>query len=109
MSARRSLIVDAGTFRSSLYAMFALRIRVSMSATGSVMTMCEPPSPRRLGDAGDLPRMRQLTETDATQHESTEHGTLPPAPLAARVGAHGELGARPLLVQECFLRHRFVL
>src|SRR5262249_50361818 len=80
-----------------------------MSATGSVMTMCAPPSPRRLGDAGDLPGVRQLSETNATQHEPAEHRPLPPAPLAARVGAHTDLLAPPLLVQQCFLRHRLVL
>src|SRR5262245_47186928 len=80
-----------------------------MSATGSVMTMCAPPSPRRLGDAGNLPCVRQLAETDAAQHEPAEHGPLPSAPLAARVRAHTELRAPPLLVQQCFLRHRLVL
>src|SRR5436305_1388219 len=86
--------------------MFALRMRVSMSATGSVMTMdAPPPSPGRLRDAGDLPRVRQLAETDAAQHESAEHGSLPSAPLAPRIGAHAELGAPPLLVHQCLLRH----
>src|SRR5262245_30632203 len=80
-----------------------------MSATGSVMTICAPPSPRRLRDARDLPGVRQLAETNAAQHEPAEHRALPPAPLTARVGPYAELLASSLLVQQCFLRHRLVL
>ena len=40
--------------------MFALRIRVSMSAIGSVIVIGRAPSPRRLGHARDLARVGEL-------------------------------------------------
>src|SRR5437867_1458462 len=83
--------------------MLALRIRASMSAIGSVMVMG---SPRRLRHAGDLSLVRELTETDATERESLEHGALAPATDAARVTADPELPPGSLLLlDQCLLRH----
>src|SRR2546426_5646739 len=63
-------------------------------------------SPRRLGHAGDLALVRQLPEADAAQHEFAEYSSWTPAPLAPRVGPHGELPAGPtLLLDQCLLRH----
>src|SRR5262245_29993699 len=74
ISAIRSFSRDAGTTRSSLYAMLAFRMRVSMSATGSVMTMVDAPSPRCLRHARDLALMGQLPEADPAQQVLAEHG-----------------------------------
>ena len=46
---------------SSCIAMFALRIRVSMSAIGSVMVIVRLLSPAGLRDAGDLAGVRELS------------------------------------------------
>src|SRR5262249_45295124 len=89
----------------SCIAMFALRMRVSMSAIGSVIVIGSPPSPRRLGHAGDLARVRQLAEADPAEAELAVHGTSPAAPTAPRVLADLELRLGLLLVDECLLRH----
>src|SRR5215212_11614484 len=60
---------------------FALRIRVSMSAIGSVI-MALGPLPARLADARDQPVGRQVAETDAADPELPVHGPRPPADLA---------------------------
>src|SRR5712691_10496413 len=99
----RSLSVEAGMATSSLCAELALRLRVSISAIGSVMTMR---SPRGLRHARNLALVGKLTETDAAQLEPAEDGSLPAATLTARVGPHAELLHRPLLLfDQCFLRH----
>jgi hypothetical protein len=41
--------------------------------------------PARLGDAGDLARQRQTSETDATQGEAADEGARPAAQFAAIV------------------------
>jgi len=70
----------------------ALRMRVSMSAIGSLMVMGLP---ARLGDAGDLTRQRQTAEADATQREPADEGPRPAAQLAAVVLLRFEPG-RPV-------------
>jgi hypothetical protein len=60
----------------------ALRIRVSMSAIGSLIVIR---SPARFGDAGDLARQRQTPEADATEREPADEGAWPAAQLAAVV------------------------
>src|SRR5215212_9935427 len=60
---------------------FALRIRVSMSAIGSVI-MAVRPLPAGLADARDQPVGRQVAETDAADAEFLVHGPRPAADLA---------------------------
>src|SRR5918995_1351403 len=103
--ASASLSLDDGMRTSSCIAMFALRMRVSMSAIGSVIVMCRLPSPARLGHAGQLARVRQLAQAHPAQAELPEHRPRPPAAAAPGVGAHLELGLALLLVDERFLRH----
>src|SRR4051812_17981171 len=91
----------------------ALRIRVNMSAIGSVMLMCVSYSsrirgrggmnclaiwlsgrlclPARLAHAGDHPRQRQLAEANAAEPEATQKRARTAAPAAAVVLAYLEL------------------
>src|SRR5262245_10831140 len=75
------------------------RIRVTMSAMGSVMFMWltspAPALPARLDHARDLPRERQLAETDAAHLELPQIAARAAALAAAVVPADGEL-RRPL-------------
>src|ERR1700691_4847453 len=81
MTARDSFSLELGILTLSCMAVLALRIRVSMSATGSVIVMSAfLPSPARLGDAGDLPRVHHDAQTDPTQAELAQHGPGTAAP-----------------------------
>src|ERR1700694_1524341 len=68
--------------------MFALRMRVNMSATGSVtlaidawiLVSCY--LPRRLGDAGNETAVRELAKTNAAQAELAQIAAWPAAHLA---------------------------
>src|SRR5919106_296991 len=97
-----SLILDAGITTSSCMADDALRIRVSMSAIGSVIDIR---SPTRLRDPGDLAVVGHLPETQAAQTEPPVDRTGPPASLASRVGAHLELGLAIRLLAQSLLSH----
>src|SRR3546814_12480620 len=90
---------------SSCIAMFALRMRVSMSEIGSVMVMVGLPSPARLGDAGDLPGVHHPAEADPAAAELAVHGVRTTAPLAPRVVAHIEIRCALLLLSKCILGH----
>src|SRR5690606_31542958 len=103
--ARASFSLLEGMRTSSCIAMLALRIRVSMSAMGSVMVMRRLPSPARLGHAGQLACVRELAQADAAQPELAEHGVRPTAASAPGVGPDLELGLALLLVDERLLRH----
>src|SRR6516162_9445630 len=91
---------------SSCMATLALRMRVSMSAMGSVMVIVSAlPSPAGLGDARQLAGVRQLAQADAAQPELAVHGTRTAAPAAPRVGPHLELRRALLLLDERLLGH----
>jgi hypothetical protein len=63
------------------------------------MTMPSPPrSPRRLGHAGHLALVGELTKTDATQHESAKDRSLSAASLAPRIPPDAEFLSGPLLL-----------
>src|SRR4029453_2588014 len=105
-SASASLSLEDGMRTSSCIAMLALRMRVSMSAMGSVIVMCRRlPSPARLGHAGQLARVRQLAQADPAEAELAEHRARPATAAAPGVRTHLELGLPLLLVDERFLRH----
>src|ERR671910_189351 len=69
----------------------ALRMRVSMSATGSVRLMPSFPLPAGLAHAWDFSPQGELTETDTAQAELPQHRARPAAALAAADGADLEL------------------
>src|SRR5690242_524439 len=73
----------------------AFRMRVSMSATGSVRLIPSFPLPAGLAHARDFSPQGELTKTDAAQAEPPQHGAAAATALAAPHRAHLELG-RPL-------------
>src|SRR5215470_7386922 len=104
MAASDSLSFDDGMRTSSCMAMLPLRMRVSMSAMGSVIMIDRLPSPAGLGHAGQLARVSELAQADPAQAELAEHGVGPAAAAAPGVRTHLELGLALLLVDERFLR-----
>src|SRR5688500_19355482 len=90
---------------SSCIAVLALRMRVSMSAIGSVIVIGQLPSPARLGDTRQLAGVRQLAQAHPAETELAEDRMGPAAAAAAGVRPHLELGLALLLVDERFLRH----
>src|SRR5207249_7461931 len=85
-SATRSLSFEAGMSTFSCSARLALRIRVSMSAIGSLRMGL----PARLHDAGHLALERQLAEAQTTHLELPEIAARAAAELAPVVGAGRE-------------------
>src|SRR5688572_9262896 len=94
MRAISTFSLDEGMSTLGSLARTPLRIRVIMSATGSVMFIASSPAllPARLDHAGNLPGQRQLAEADAAHLELPQIAARPPAAAAAVVLAHGELG-----------------
>src|SRR4051812_47642232 len=105
MAARASFTFELGMRTSSCIATLALRIRVSMSAIGSVMVMRRPPSPAGLVDAGDLAGVNHVPKTDAAQLELAVHRVRAATALAARVAPDLELRLALRLLDERLLRH----
>src|SRR3990172_10829536 len=113
MPARASFTFDEGIATSSWNATFAFRMRVSMSARGSVIVTARLPpaspapcrSPRRLRHAGDLACVCHLSEADAAQPELAVHGARAPASMTARIRPRLELRWPLLLLDQCLLRH----
>src|SRR5215213_5713934 len=90
---------------SSCIATLALRMRVSMSAIGSVIVIVRLPSPARLGDAGNLAGVHELAQAEPAQAELPVHRARPAAAAASRVGAHLVLGLALLLLDQGLLGH----
>src|SRR3954469_17579370 len=108
MPASDSFSFEDGIFTVSCMATLPLRMRVSMSAMGSVIvTTAPPPSPARLRHAGNLSRMCEVAQADAAQPELAEHGARPPAPPAPGVRLHLVLGLALLLLDESLLGHSY--
>src|SRR5579862_6718541 len=105
MRARFSLSFELGIFTVSCMAVLAFRMRVSMSAMGSVMVMASPPSPARLRHAGDLPGVDQLPQADTAQPELAVDGLGPATSAAPGVAPDLELGRALLLLDQCLLGH----
>ncbi len=82
-----SLIVEKGISQLGCRAREALRIRVSMSAMGSVMLMALP---ARLCHARNFTCQRELAEANATQREAANERARTAANLAAVVRLHFE-------------------
>src|SRR2546430_6140249 len=86
MRAISTFSLDVGISARSCSALLALRMRVSMSATGSVSK--SRLLPRALGHAGNHAFMGELAQADAAEPELLEDGARPPAAVAAGVVAH---------------------
>src|SRR5437870_8180428 len=86
-SATRSLSFEDGMSTFSCSARLALRMRVSMSAIGSLRMGL----PARLHDAGHLTLERELAEAQTAHLELPEITARPTAQLAPVVGARREL------------------
>src|SRR3954470_16525335 len=103
MRAISVLSFECGISTRSISALLALRMRVSMSATGSVSIVSLLPG--ALGHAGDDALMGELPQADTTEPELLEHGTRPAAAIAAGVVAHLELRGAGRLDPQRLLRH----
>src|ERR1700679_1065875 len=103
MEASDSLSLEPGIFTVSNMAELALRIRVSMSAMGSVIVMAGLPT--RLSHAGDLTGMHHDAQADTAQPELAVDGLGPATSLATGVPTHLELGGALLLLNQCLFRH----
>src|SRR5277367_6308692 len=90
MDASASFSFDPGIFTVSNWAELAFRIRVSMSAMGSVMVMGGL-LPTRLGHPGDLPGMHHHPQADTAQPELAVDRLGTAAPLAPGVRPDLEL------------------
>src|SRR4029079_10547278 len=88
---------------SSCIAVLALRMRVSMSAMGSVSIGST--SPARLGQPGDLAGVGHLAKADAAEAELAEDRTRTTAATATRVAAHLVLRRGVRLVDQRLLGH----
>src|SRR5512132_1916428 len=77
---------EAGIVVVSCIALLALRMRVSMSAIGSVCIR----SPTGLGHARDLALVREVAQADPAEAELFVDGARPAAAVAARVLPHLE-------------------
>src|SRR5581483_2405837 len=107
IAASDSLSFEPGIVTVSKWAVMAFRIRVSMSAIGSVMVIVvRLLSPAGLGDARDLAGMDHHPQTDTAEAELPVHGLGPTTPAASRVPAHLELGCALLLFGQGLLCHR---
>src|SRR5579875_1752786 len=105
IAASASFSLEPGIFTVSNCAELALRIRVSMSAIGSVIVTAPPPSPARLGHAGHLSGVNHRPKADPAQAELAEDRLGSTAPLASRVRPDLVLGDPLLLLDECLLCH----
>src|SRR2546423_9769235 len=103
MPARASFSLEEGMRTVSCMATLPLRMRVSMSAMGSVIVIASPPSPAGLRDARHFAAVHHLAKADPAQPELAVHGARPTTPPAAGVGAHAELGLALLLLGQCLL------
>src|SRR6185312_10952153 len=104
MRAISAFSFELGISTRSCSALLALRMRVSMSATGSVSTSVL--LPRALRHAGDDALVGELPQADAAEPELLEHGARPPALVAAGVVADLELRGPRGLHDERLLRHQ---
>src|SRR5271154_1793584 len=101
--AKDSLSLEPGIFTVSNMAELALRIRVSMSAMGSVIVMVGLPT--RLCHARYLPGVHHHTQADTAEPELAIHGLGTTTPLATGVAPHLELGCALLLLNQSLFCH----
>src|SRR3954467_11397546 len=104
-----ALIFDAGMITSGLRTICAFRIRVSMSAMGSVMLMQISLSPAGLDHAGNFAPHGDLAKLVAAQPEFAEHAARPAGQPATVAQPHGRSIPRHLLQLGTGLRTLFVI
>src|SRR5215207_4754494 len=95
--------LEVGMRALSWSALFALRIRVSMSAIGSVTTSTSLPAALR--HSGDRAVVRELPQADPAEAELSKDRTWTSAAVTARVGACLELLRPSLLDHQRLLCH----
>src|SRR5580698_10976073 len=106
MAANDSLSFEPGILTVSKCAVLAFRMRVSMSAIGSVIVIVRRLlSPAGLGDAGDLAGMDHHPQADPAQAELAVDRLGPATPAASRISAHLELGGALLLFDQSLFGH----
>src|ERR671914_855034 len=105
MRAISSFIREVGISAVSCIALLALRMRVSMSAIGSVSISTSSCLPAALRHAGDRALVRQRAQADPAKAELLEDRARPAAFGAARVLAHLEALLARLLDDEGLLGH----
>src|SRR3954451_12594257 len=98
-----TFIRELGIAACSCSALLALRMRVSMSAIGSVSTCLLLPTGLRHAGNGAL--VSELAKADPAQAELLEHGARTTALVTACVVPHRVLLGPPLLHDERGLRH----
>src|SRR5436190_20882250 len=104
MAASASFSFEEGMRTVSCMATFPLRMRVSMSAMGSVIVIeARSPSPAGLGHARHLAAVHHLAKADPAQPELAVDGARSSAPPAAGIGPHPKLGLALLLLDQCLL------
>src|SRR3954447_11958570 len=104
MRAISTFSFEFGISARSCSALLALRMRVSMSATGSV-SMVVVLSPRALRHAGDHALVGELAQADTAEPELLVDRARAPATVAAGVVTHLELGRPAGLDDQRLLRH----
>src|SRR3954451_2634143 len=104
MRAISTLSFEFGISARSCSALLALRMRVSMSATGSVSIVLFL-LPGALGHARDDALVGELAQADTAEPELLEDGARPSAAVAARVVAHLVLRRPGGLHDQRLLRH----
>src|SRR5689334_14203818 len=105
MRAISTLRRDVGISTFSCSALLALRMRASMSATGSVSIA----SPAALRHAGDHALVRQRAQADPAEAELPEHRARAAAAVAPRVRARLVLLRSLLLDPKARLSHSLLL
>src|SRR5687768_11547082 len=86
-----TFIFEEGIATASCLEDTAFRMRVSISAIGSVMFTAKLSLPARLGHAGDLPLQRELAEANAAHSKLPDEPARPAAETAAVALAGREL------------------
>src|SRR5436309_4704989 len=104
MRAISAFSFEFGISARSCSALLALRMRVSMSATGSV-SIVRFLLPGALRHAGDHALVGELPQADAAEPELLEDGARPSTAVAARVVAHLVLRRPCGLDDQRLLRH----
>src|SRR5579859_2828984 len=100
-----SFMRDGGSSTWSCRAVIALRMRVSISAIGSVITPTPVTSPAGFDHAGNLALVREGAQADPAQAKLAEDRARTAAQPAPAVPPDLELGRLPPLQQQRLFRH----
>ena len=109
MSTIDFFILDAGIDSVSCRAVIALRILVSKSAIGSVVTIIYTSLPARLLYAGDFALVRKFTKANSANAVLFENGMRTAADTATRIRASAVFRRSLLFVYHRFFSHNVLL